>query len=96
MVLRSNPPITLPAGAAHAPWEQGQAKNILNRLEACIQTLATLAMRGRLPEELTAFGNTKIREIQEFPWRIFYRPESDEVFVLIVLDGRMGSCCWIG
>lgn len=67
---------------------QEQAENILNRLEERIQTLATLAMRGKLPEELTPFGNHKIREIQESPWRIFYRPEKDEVFVLSVLDGR--------
>ncbi len=65
-----------------------QAETILNRLEERIQTLATLAMRGRLPEELTPFGNTKIRDIQEFPWRIFYRPEKDAVIVLSVLDGR--------
>ena len=34
------------------------------------------------------FGNRKVREIQETPWRIFYRPEEKEVFVLRVLDGR--------
>lgn len=67
---------------------QEQAESILNRLEERIHTLATLAMRGKLPEELTPFGNNKIREIQESPWRIFYRPEKDEVFVLSVLDGR--------
>ena len=65
-----------------------QAEVILHRLEERIQSLETFFLRGKLPEELTPFGNNKIREIQEFPWRIFYRPEKDEVFVLSVLDGR--------
>lgn len=67
-----------------------QAEIILARLETRIYSLATLAMRGKLPEELAAFGNGKIRELQEPPWRIFYRPEKGEVFVLSVLDGRRG------
>lgn len=69
---------------------QEQAEIILNWLNLRIQTLTTFAMRGRLPEELTPFGNAKIREMQELPWRIFYRLEKDEVFVLSVLDGRRG------
>ena len=65
-----------------------QAEAILNRLEKKVYSLDTLALRGKLPEELAPFGNRKIREVQEAPWRIFYRAEADEVFVLSVLDGR--------
>lgn len=65
-----------------------RAEVILNRLEKKAYSLDTLAVRGKFPEELVPFGNRKIREVQETPWRIFYRVEKDEVFVLAVLDGR--------
>ncbi len=65
-----------------------RAEVILNRLEKTAYSLDTLSMRGKLPEELVPFGYRKIREIQETPWRIFYRTEKHEVFVLAVLDGR--------
>ena len=65
-----------------------RAEAILNRLEKAAYSLDKLPLRGKLPEELVPFGNRKVREIQETPWRIFYRPEEKEVFVLRVLDGR--------
>ena len=65
-----------------------QAEDILQRLEKKMYSLEKLALRGKFPDELVPFGNTQIREAQEKPWRIFYRPENDEVFVLAVLDGR--------
>jgi len=65
-----------------------QAEAILGRLEEKVHSLDKLALRGKLPEELVPFGNRKIREVQEAPWRIFYRPEREEIFVLSVLDGR--------
>ena len=67
---------------------EDRAEAILNRLEKTVCSLDRLPMRGKLPEDLVPFGNRKIREIQEAPWRIFYRPEGEEVFVLCVLDGR--------
>jgi len=65
-----------------------RAETILNRLEKAACSLETLPLRGKLPEELVPFGNRTVREIQETPWRIFYRPEEKEIFVLRVLDGR--------
>jgi len=65
-----------------------QAEAILSRLEKRAYSLDTLALRGKFPEELVSFGNRKIREVQEVPWRIFYLSEAHEVFVLAVLDGR--------
>jgi toxin ParE1/3/4 len=64
------------------------AEAVLNRLEKKAYSLGKLPSRGKLPEELVPFGNRKIREVQEAPWRIFYRPEKEKVFVLSVLDGR--------
>ena len=65
-----------------------RAEAILNRLEQAAYRLDKLPLRGKLPEELVPFGNRKVREIQETPWRVFYRPEEKEIFVLRVLDGR--------
>ena len=65
-----------------------QAEAILNRLEKKAYSLDKPALRGKFPDELAPFGNRKIREVQESPWRIFYRAEGEEVFVLSVLDGR--------
>ena len=65
-----------------------QAESILARLERRVRDLGALGLRGKFPEELAPFGNRKIREVQETPWRIFYRIEQNEVFVLAVLDGR--------
>lgn len=65
-----------------------QAETILTRLENRAYGLDGLASRGKLPAELVPFGNRKIREVQEAPWRIFYRVEKEEVLVLSVLDGR--------
>ena len=65
-----------------------QAEAILSRLEKKAYSLDKLALRGKFPEELVPFGNRKIREVQETPWRIFYRPEGEEIFVISVLDER--------
>ena len=65
-----------------------RAESILNRLEKQAYSLNKLVQRGKFPDELVPFGNRKIREVQETPWRIFYRIEKNEVFVLAVLDGR--------
>lgn len=65
-----------------------RAEGILSRLEKKAYSLDKLVQRGKVPDELVPFGNRKIREVQETPWRIFYRIEKNEVFVLAVLDGR--------
>lgn len=65
-----------------------RAESILGRLEKQAYSLNKLVQRGKFPDELVPFGNRKIREVQEAPWRIFYRIEKNEVFVLALLDGR--------
>ena len=44
--------------------------------------------RGKYPPEIQAEGITLFREIQCYPWRIFYRVAGEDVWVLAVLDGR--------
>jgi toxin ParE1/3/4 len=65
-----------------------RAEAVLNRLEKKAYSLDKLALRGRFPEELAPFGNRKIREVQEAPWRIFYRIDEGKIYILAILDGR--------
>lgn len=67
---------------------EASAEVILTRLETRCYGLNKLASRGKFPDELTPFGNQKICEVRESPWRIFYRAELDKIIVLAVLDGR--------
>ena len=65
-----------------------RAESILSCMEKKAYSLDKLIQRDKFPDELVPFGNRKIREVQEAPWRIFYRIEKNDVFVLAVLDGR--------
>ena len=64
------------------------AKKLVEALDEAIQSLSALPRRGKYPPEFQAEGLTFFREIQSFPWRIFYRVADEEVWVLAVLDGR--------
>ncbi len=64
------------------------AEKTVLELETSILSLRTLSERGKYPPELLAEGITLFREIQCYPWRIFYRALDSEVWVLAVLDGR--------
>jgi hypothetical protein len=47
-----------------------------------------LSTEKGIDDELVPFGNRTIREVQETPWRIFYRIEKKEMVALAVLDER--------
>ena len=64
------------------------AKKLVETLDATIRSLGSLPRRGKYPPEFQAEGITLFREIQCYPWRIFYRAADEEVWVLAVLDGR--------
>ena len=64
------------------------ALNILDRLEEQAETLTTFPDRGRVVAELADSGISQYREIISSPWRIIYRIESNQVFIMAVLDSR--------
>jgi toxin ParE1/3/4 len=64
------------------------AKKAVGNLEASILSLNTLPERGKFPPELLSEGITLFRELQCYPWRIFYRIVDGAVWVVAVLDGR--------
>jgi toxin ParE1/3/4 len=58
------------------------------RLDAAIESLAELSSRGRVVPELRVHGINTYREIIVLPYRILYRVEPREVWVVAVLDHR--------
>jgi toxin ParE1/3/4 len=58
------------------------------RLDAAIESLDELSNRGRVVPELRVRGITIYREIAVLPYRIIYRVEPREVWVVAVLDHR--------
>jgi toxin ParE1/3/4 len=58
------------------------------RLDAAIESQGQLSNRGRVVPELRVRGITTYREIVVMPYRIIYRVELREVWILAVLDHR--------
>lgn len=66
----------------------GAARRILREIDRKAATLAALPERGRVVPELKSFGIATYRELIHSPWRIMYRIEAGQVYVLTVLDAR--------
>ena len=64
------------------------AKRLVSTLDEALHSLAALPRRGKYPPELQTEGITLFREVQCYPWRIFYRIVDEDVWVVAVLDGR--------
>ncbi len=65
-----------------------QADAVLDRLERAILELERLPLRGHHPPELLRIGVREFREINQGPWRVFYRLRDKDVVVYAVVDGR--------
>jgi plasmid stabilization system protein ParE len=66
----------------------GAALAFDERLDAAIESLDELANRGRIVPELRARGINTYRELIVLPYRIMYRVEPGEVWIVAVLDHR--------
>jgi toxin ParE1/3/4 len=66
----------------------GKAEYVLDQLETCFSKLAENPERGAFPKELLAIGLREYREIYFKPYRIMYRIIADDVFVMVIADGR--------
>ena len=64
------------------------ALNIFEKLQARIFSLRTFPEKGRIVPELNDHNIFQYHEIIDNPWRIIYKIENDQVFVMTVLDGR--------
>ena len=70
-----------------------KARNVLDRLEAAIETLAEFPERGAYPKELVGLGIREYREVHFKPYRIVYRVLGEEVYVYLVADLRSVLPC---
>jgi len=64
------------------------AKRLLRSLQKKAASLETFPLRGRAVPELADLQLTQFRELLSPPYRLLYRVEERQVFVLAVLDGR--------
>ena len=64
------------------------ALEIFMRIRTMAEELVDVPERGRIMPELQNHGIFQYRELLPTPWRVLYRIEEKNVFVLSVIDGR--------
>lgn len=65
-----------------------KADYVLNQIENAFSSLSENSERGTYPKELSAIGIREYREIFFKPYRIIYRVMSENVYVMMIADGR--------
>ena len=66
----------------------GRADYVLERIEKTFRSLSEHPQRGSYPKELLDVGIREYREIFFKPYRIIYRVIENNVYVLVIADGR--------
>lgn len=66
----------------------GKAEHVLHQIEEVFQGLSEHPNRGAYPKELLPLGIREYREVLFKPYRIIYRVYHNDVFVLLIADGR--------
>ena len=66
----------------------GRADHVLGQIEKAFHSLSEHPQRGNSPKELLDIGIREYREIFFKPYRIIYRVMEDNVYVLVIADGR--------
>ena len=66
----------------------GRAVYVLEQIEKAFFSLAENPGRGACPKELLAIGLREYREIFFKPYRIIYRIMAENVYVMVIADGR--------
>lgn len=61
---------------------------MVEQIDQSLSSLSDSPARGAYPHELLALGIREYREIFFKPYRIIYRIEQTDVFVMLVADGR--------
>ena len=68
--------------------ELGRADYVLEQIEKAFSSLSEYPERGNYPTELLDIGIREYREILFRPYRIIYRVMENNVYVLLIADGR--------
>ena len=66
----------------------GRADYVLEQIEKAFSSLSEYPERGNYPTELLDIGIREYREIFFRPYRIVYRVMENNVYVLLIADGR--------
>ncbi|MDD2902510.1 MAG: type II toxin-antitoxin system RelE/ParE family toxin [Syntrophales bacterium] len=66
----------------------GKRDYVLDQLTKTFDSLSENPHRGAYPKELLSLGIREYREIFFKPYRIIYRVRDEEVYVLLIADGR--------
>ncbi len=64
------------------------AEKVIVQFGAKADSLQTLPERGRVVPELRAIGVLSYLEVFHKPWRMVYKIQSREVWIMAVMDGR--------
>lgn len=67
---------------------RGKADQVLDRIEDTFDSLSENPDRGSYPKELLNLGLHEFRQILFKPIRIIYRIIENEVYVLLIVNGR--------
>jgi len=70
------------------PDAPGKADYVLDQIEKAFSSLSENPERGAYPKELLAIGLREYREIFFKPYRIIYRVMVENVYVMVIADGR--------
>ena len=65
-----------------------KADQLLDQLEATLQSLSTSPTRGNYPKELSVIGLKEYREIRFKSYRLIYRVIGKRIYVYAIVDGR--------
>ena len=66
----------------------GKANYVLDQIEKAFSSLSENPERGAYLKELLAVGLREYREIFFKPYRIIYRVMAENVYVMVIADGR--------
>ena len=64
------------------------AIQILNGIVKEVSKLNLFPNRGRIIPELSKNNIMRYRELTMSPWRIFYKPEGNKIYIMAVIDVR--------
>ena len=64
------------------------AERCMKKLEDGVEKLAWSPARGRIVPELAAYGCQEYREIIIKPWRIVFKIDANNVYIMMVIDSR--------
>jgi toxin ParE1/3/4 len=64
------------------------AANVFQKIRQNIERLTAFPGTGRVSPELEALGITYIHQINENPWRIYYKIENEIIWIVSIIDTR--------